>query len=165
MAVSAHECTDCPFVSAGMTRRDFVSHATLAAVAAALSACGGGDGPTSSATSTTPSRPPVISTPVSVVLANFPDLSRVGGVAKVSAQPPIAMARTTAGLVAFSLSCTHEGTEVAVNTAAATLRCPNHGAEFAFDGRWTGGAQTTSSLFSLNVTLDATGTTAAISTG
>ena len=161
MDAGTGECVDCPLVRAGMTRRDFVSQSMLAAAAVALAGCGGGsDGP--AAVTPTP-RPPVISTPISITLANFPELATVGSVVRVSTQPPLAMARTATGLVAFSLECTHEGTQVAIINSAR-LRCPNHGAEFAFDGTYTGGPQNTSSLFQLSVTLDATGTIARIAT-
>jgi Rieske Fe-S protein len=87
-------------------------------------------------------------------VANFPALAAVGGAARVQANPPIALARTAAAEYrAYSLVCTHAGTTVEIN-ANNTLRCPNHGAEFAFDGRWTGGAQRTSSLTSLTTTFD-----------
>ncbi len=144
-----------------VTRREFVSQATLAAVAATLAACGGGGG-SGGTGPTVVQKPPTISTPLIITLGNFPVLASVGGVARVSSQPPIAMARTAAGLVAFSLECTHQGTVVDFNGPVA-FKCPNHGAEFAFDGSWTGGQQSTSSLFRLTVTPDSTGTTAAIS--
>jgi Rieske Fe-S protein len=161
--VDQNDCTGCVLATATVSRRDFVSQATMAAIALALTACGGGggDGPSSPAASTP--KPPVISTPLVVTLANFPALASVGGVERVSSQPPIAMARTSAGLVAYSLECTHAGTTVNIN-ANRTLKCPNHGAEFAFDGTWTGGEQQTSSLFSLKVTVDAAGATASITT-
>jgi Rieske Fe-S protein len=161
--VNSQECTGCVLATAAVSRRDFVSQATLSAIALALTACGGGggDGPSSS-TPPTP-KPPVIATPLVITLANFPLLATVGGVERVSSQPAIAMARTSAGLVAYSLECTHAGTTVNIN-ANRTLKCPNHGAEFAFDGTWTGGEQQTSSLFQLKVTVDATGATASITT-
>jgi Rieske Fe-S protein len=98
-----------------------------------------------------------------ITLANFPALATVGGAARVSSQPPIALARTATGLVGYSLECTHAGTTVDL-LGNFTLKCPNHGAEFAFDGTWTGGTQQTSSLFRVTVTPDATGATASIST-
>jgi Rieske Fe-S protein len=155
-------CDGCALVSAAVSRRDFVSQATLAAVAMALSGCGGGG---SGGTTAPPvvQRPPVISTPLVITLANFPALATVGGVARVSSQPPLALARTSTGLVGFSLECTHAGTTVDLRQNS-TFKCPNHGAEFAFDGTWTGGEQQTSSLFRVTVTPDATGATVAITT-
>jgi Rieske Fe-S protein len=150
--------------AAGVSRRAFVSQATLAAVALALAGCGGGgnDGGGSTAPVTVP-KAPVLATPIVVLLANFPALANVGGVARVSSQPPLALARTATGIVGFSLECTHAGTTVDI-LGNNTLKCPNHGAEFAFDGTFTGGQQQTSSLFSVTVTPDATGTTVSITT-
>ncbi len=163
MSVHIRTCTGCSVASAAVSRRDFVSTATMAAVAVALSACGGGGsdgGPTSPPFVP---KPPALSTPLVIALANFPALATVGGVARVSSQPPIALARTSSGLVGFSLECTHAGTTVDVRSNF-TLKCPNHGAEFSFDGNWTGGEQQTSSLFRVTVTPDATGATVSIST-
>ncbi len=161
MRTDARTCDGCSAAGAQLSRRDFVSHATLAAVAVALNGCGGGG------TGGGPSAPvfvpkaPSLSTPLIITLANFPALATVGGAAKVSSQPPIALARTASGLVGFSLECTHAGTMVDL-LSNFTLRCPNHGAEFAFDGAWVGGAQQTSSLFRVTVTPDASGATVAI---
>ncbi len=163
MTVDIRTCSGCSVASAAVSRRDFVSTATLAAVAVALSGCGGGGsdgGPTSPPFVP---KPPALATPLVIALANFPALATVGGVARVSSQPPIALARTSAGLVGFSLECTHAGTTVDVRSNF-TLKCPNHGAEFSFDGTWTGGEQQTSSLFRVTVTPDATGATVSIST-
>jgi Rieske Fe-S protein len=161
--VEQQDCTGCVLATAAVSRRDFVSQATLSAIALALTACGGGggDGP-SSPPAATP-KPPVITTPLVITLVNFPALATVGGVERVSSQPAIAMARTAAGLVAYSLECTHAGTTVNIN-GNRTLKCPNHGAEFAFDGTWTGGEQQTSSLFRLTVVMDPSGATASITT-
>ncbi len=152
-------CGGCALV----TRREFVSQATLAAVAAVLAGCGGGGESTGPGTTTPTPRPPQLATPLVVTLSSFPALANVGGAARVSSQPPIALARTASGLVGYSLECTHAGTTVNVRTDF-TLKCPNHGAEFAFDGTWTGGEQQTTSLFRVTVTPDASGATVSIST-
>jgi Rieske Fe-S protein len=159
MAVAEHDCTGCALVS----RREFVSQATLAAVAAALAGCGGSRSDGGVTAPPFVPKVPVLNTPLIITLANFPALANVGGAARVSSQPPIALARTTTGLVGYSLECTHAGTTVDLR-ANFTLKCPNHGAEFAFDGSWTGGEQQTSSLFRVTVTPDATGATVAITT-
>lgn len=160
MAVDVKSCTGCAIASAALSRRDFVSQATLAAVAVALSGCGGGSDGGTTAPPFVP-RPPVLPAPLVITLAGFPALANVGGVARVSSQPAIALARTSGGLVGFSLECTHAGTLVDLRQNS-TFKCPNHGAEFAFDGTWTGGEQQTSSLFRVTVTPDATGATVAI---
>ncbi len=159
MIALKHTCDTCAVVS----RREFVSQATMTAIAAALAGCGGGGGGDGALGPVAAPKPPVISTPMIITLANFPALATVGGVAKVSSQPPIALARTAAGLVGYSLECTHAGTTVELRSDF-TLKCPNHGAEFAFDGAWTGGEQRTSSLFAVTVTPDASGATVAITT-
>ncbi|MBC7561849.1 MAG: Rieske 2Fe-2S domain-containing protein [Gemmatimonadaceae bacterium] len=148
-------CGGCSLV----TRRGFVSQATLAAVAAVLAGCGGGGdgGGSTGPVVTTPPRPPQIPTPLVVTLANFPVLANVGGAARVSSQPLIALARTSAGIVGYSLDCTHAGSPVDIRSNF-TLKCPNHGAEFAFDGTWTGGEQRTTSLLRVTVTPNASGT-------
>ena len=150
-------CGGCALV----TRRGFVSQATLAAVAAVLAGCGGGgDGSTGPVVTPTP-RSPQLPTPLVITLASFPVLANVGGAARVSSQPPIALARTSAGLVGYSLECTHAGSTVDIRSNF-TLKCPNHGAEFAFDGTWTGGEQRTTSLFRVTVTPNATGSSVTI---
>ncbi len=161
MTNDTRTCGSCAIASAAVSRRDFVSQATLAAVAVALAGCGGGgdDGPTSQPFVP---KPPALSTPLVITLANFPALATVGGVARVSSQPAIALARTANGLVGFSLECTHAGTTVDIRSNF-TLKCPNHGAEFSFDGSWTGGEQQTSSLFRVIVTPDSSGATVSIS--
>jgi hypothetical protein len=139
-------CTGCALAAAGVTRREFVSQATLAAIAAVLAGCGSGGsagdgalGPVATPT------PPVIVTPLVITLANFPALATVGGAAKVLNQPPIALARTRAGIVGYSLECTHAGTTVDVRS-----------------NTWTGGQQQTSSLIAVTVTPAPDGTTVSI---
>lgn len=161
MTAAEHRCDVCANARAGVSRREFVSRATMTAIAAALAGCGGGGGGDGALGPVAAPKPPVISTPMIITLANFPALATVGGVAKVSSQPPIALARTATGLVGYSLECTHAGTTVELRSDF-TLKCPNHGAEFAFDGAWTGGEQRTSSLFAVTVTPDASGATVAI---
>ncbi len=161
MSLDNRSCGGCAISAAAVSRRDFVSQATLTAVALALAGCGGGGVGTTGPS--TGQQPPVLSGPLVITLGNFPELARVGGAARVSSQPPIALARTTTGIVGYSLVCPHQGTVVDINNNF-TLRCPNHGAEFSFDGMFTGGAQQTSSLVRLTVTPDAAGATVTIST-
>ncbi len=154
-------CSGCALGVAAVSRRDFVSRATLAAVSLALAGCGGGGGGTTGLGNVP--QTPVLNGPIVITIGNFPELARVGGVARVSSQPPIALARTASGIVAYLLACPHQGTTVDINSSTSTLRCPNHGAEFSFDGMFTGGAQQTSSLVRLTATPDATGATVTIS--
>jgi Rieske Fe-S protein len=127
-----------------------VSQAVLAAAALVLTACASGDDDDGGGITLPPP-----GTSFTVRVSDFPGLATVGGVARVIASPPLAIARTSAGYVSFSLICTHQGTQVGIN-GNNTLRCSNHGAEFTFDGRWTGGAQQTASLTRLTTSYDDT---------
>jgi cytochrome b6-f complex iron-sulfur subunit len=160
MSAEHRECVGCVLHQAGeVTRRDFISAATLSAVAAVLTACGGSSG---DGGSTGPINPGVGTR--EVTLANFPALANVGSAVQVIPSPPVAMARTAAGvLIAYSLSCTHQGTTVNINSNFS-LRCPNHGATYTSEGVWTGG-QTTSSLVRLPVSLNSANTIATITLG
>ena len=166
MSERDHDCGGCPLLAnendelpdTGITRRDFVSAAMLTAIAATLSACGGGElsaadkllapssAPPTTAPVTTPTgsgTPTVGANQFGVTIANYSALATVGGVAVVRTSPPIALARTASGFLAFSLKCTHEGTTVRVQ-ANNSLKCPNHGATFSASGAWTGGYRTSS---------------------
>jgi cytochrome b6-f complex iron-sulfur subunit len=143
----------------GVSRREFLSAATMSAVALTLAACGSGGGGDDDITGPVP---PGVGE-ITVRVADFPGLASVGGVARVRSSPPVAMTRTSSGFLAYSLSCTHQGTTVLIN-ANNTLQCPNHGAEFTSAGVWTGG-QRTSNLVRLPVAMDATGANATITLG
>ncbi len=148
-------CAGCAVRENSVTRRDFVSMATMSAVALALAACGegkddGGTGPVSTGTFT-------------IKPADFAALATVGGTVKVRNSPPVAVSKTASGLVAFSLSCTHQGTTTVIDSDF-TIFCSNHGAMFTSAGVWTGG-QKTSNLVRLPIALDAAGTTATITLG
>lgn len=150
-------CSGCRLADAAVSRRDFVSMATMSALAVALTACGGGGtgesaGPVSPGTGQ-----------VTVLLTDFPALAAVGATVRVRSSPAIAVSRTATGLVAFSLSCPHQGTPVNIRSDFSML-CPNHGAQFTAAGVWTGGQRTTS-LVRLPLTVDQAGTTATISLG
>lgn len=154
MTTDTTTCTGCAVRAANVSRRDFVSLATMTAVAAALTACGGGgsEGATGPATGD-----------IAITLGSYPELATVGSVAKVRSSPPVALARTSSGLVAFSMACTHQGTTVVIDSDK-TIFCPNHGATFTYAGVWTGGERT-SSLVRLPVRVDAAGSTATITLG
>ncbi len=180
----AHDCNGCPLTaatpapaeSAEVTRRHFVSVATLSAIALTLSACGGGElsaeerltalgPPTPTPSPTTPpttpptmppANPPVGLNQIGVTIASFPSLLAVGGVAKVNSSPPVALARTATGFVAYSLRCPHAGTTV--NLTGGTWVCPNHKAQFSGTGTWTGGETRTTNLVARMVTPNATNT-------
>lgn len=139
-------CRDCV-----LSRREFVSASTLAAVAAVLAACGGGGDPTSPTGNGGPNVPPVTG-PITVRIADFPQLSQ--NLTPVAINASVAVVRIAPGnFVAFSRSCTHEGTQVAVNDDGFT--CPNHGSAFRADGSVLTGPAT-APLRRLTVAFDAT---------
>ena len=122
--------------------------ATMSAVALTLAACGGGaDGATGPGPGGTGE--------IVVKVSDYPTLAAVGGVAKVKNSPPVALSRTASGYIAFSMSCTHQGTTTVLN-GDGTIFCPNHGAEFTSAGVWTGGERT-SNLVRLPVAVDSSG--------
>ncbi len=153
------KCSGCAVKAAAETvsRRDFVSMATLSAVALTLTACGSGE-----EGGTTGPVPPGVGE-VTVKVTDFPSLAAMGGIAKVRNSPPVAMTRTPAGLIAFSMSCTHQGTTVVIEQNGSIF-CPNHGAEYTSQGVWSGGYRT-KSLVRLPVAVDASGTNATITLG
>jgi cytochrome b6-f complex iron-sulfur subunit len=136
----------------GVSRRTFVSAATMATVAAMLEACGasGATGLRSGGG------------PITVTLSNFSALAAVGGIARVDggSGSPTALVRTgTSTFVALTMVCTHEGTTIGISGSG--FLCPNHGARFTATGVWQGG-QSTSNLGSYGTTFDATAGTVTI---
>lgn len=143
-----------------LARREFISQATLAAVATVLAACsGGGD-------VTAPSGNQQVGsggTTLTITLATFPTLSAVGGIAAVGSlgSKPIAVVRTAATTyLALSRVCTHANCTINVN--ATNFTCPCHGSRFNSTGQVTQGPATTA-LERFTATLSADGTTLTIS--
>jgi cytochrome b6-f complex iron-sulfur subunit len=136
-------CAGC--AASGFSRRQFVSAATLVAVAAILESCTAATGPGGGSTS---------GGPITVKLSNFPALSAVGGIARVdSGGSPTALVRTgTSTFIGLSMICTHQGSTIAITNGSFT--CPNHGARFNSSGAWIGG-QSASNLQSFSATYDA----------
>lgn len=147
----------------GITRRDFVAKSTLATVAAFLAACGNGQiGMTSPGA---PQLPGGANGGLTVVLAQYPALATVGGIARVDggAGSPVALVRTGAStFAAFSMVCPHQGSTI--NITSTGFKCPNHGATFDRNGAWVGG-QSAGPLTSYPTTYDATAGTVAIGGG
>ena len=144
---------DRPCAGCAIDRRAFLSQATLAAVTTLLvEACGTGVwDPVSPLANTIPSNG------LAYKLADYPALATVGGIVKVidPTGAPLALVHPTASTyVALSLVCPHQGTTV--NVSGSGFLCPNHGAQFAADGTWTGGKQATANLTSYATTYDAT---------
>jgi Rieske Fe-S protein len=75
----------------------------------------------------------------------------------VNSNPPVALARTATGFVAYSLRCPHSGTTVTIQ-GTTSWKCNNHGALFNGLGAWTGGQQRTTNLVARNVTPNANNT-------
>ena len=141
-------------------RRMFLAQTTVAALTAALVACGDGQfGSTGPATLSVGAGGAGLRVP----LASFPALATVGGVARVDGGvgTPVAVVRTGAATFgAYSLTCPHQGTTV--NVLSTGFTCPNHGARFSLAGVWQGGQQT-SNLVSLTTTYDAATQTLTVS--
>ena len=138
-----------PLPLADVSRRDFVAATTLSAISALLCGCGG------ALEFTAPVDPTAVGS-TSFRLSDYPALSTVGGIARLNGTSvPVAAVRTSStAMAAFSLTCPHAGTQVEI--VGGGFRCPNHGATFAADGRWTGG-QNTSNLTAIPVTFDVAG--------
>ena len=128
----------------GPGRRQFLTQAALAAVAAVLAACG--DGEIAGVANGEPIEqpPPVLPTGFTIRIADFPALSNVGGIARVDGNTsnPIAVSRTGANsFIALSMICPHAGYKP-INIVSNGFRCPNHAALFDSTGNWTGGQRT-----------------------
>ena len=118
--MSCHHC---------VSRRDFLAHGGLAALAAALAACG--DGTVSGVGPLVPVIVPGVDSVV-VQVADFPELAQTGALVQVSAF--FAAKRTGPGTFdAFSMACTHEGCLTSI-TNAAQFDCPCHASRFDSNG-------------------------------
>ncbi len=113
-------------------RREFLSQATLAAVATVLAACSGGGSDVFAPSSPNPAPAPGTSgSTLLVTLASFPALAAVGGIAAVGTLgvKPVAVVRAgEASYVALSRICTHAGCDVGISSGGFT--CPCHGSRF-----------------------------------
>lgn len=140
----------------GVSRRTFLSAATLAtlaAVAAVLDGCSSLTGPSGFGAG---------GGPITARLSNYPALSAVGGVARVDggSGSPTALVRTgSSSFTALSMICTHQG--FTIDIAGSGFICPNHGAQYSKTGAWIGG-QPASQLQTFGATYDATAGTVVI---
>lgn len=141
---------------APVTRRDFVCAGSCALVAAALAACGGGDGPTSGRPpGTTPPGPPTPTAgagitfaggTLTVPLSAVPSLAGANGFlitnggannvrdAAGRAADLIVINVGTDAFRAFSSICTHEACTVS-SFASGRILCACHGSEYDATGR------------------------------
>lgn len=136
-----------------LSRREFIACSSTAFAGLALLGCGLNSSLTDPLTS-----------PLTVNIADHPELATVGGAVKIWAGPktPVGVARTSlATFDAVSLTCPHQGTIVNVGTGSAPFGCPGHGAEFDINGTWVGG-QSTGNLTRYSVAFDATAGTLTI---
>lgn len=124
-------CTGC---ARGLGRREFLSAATLAAVAVALDACTNLTGPGGGWNGS-------YGGPFTVTLANFTALTNVGGVARVdggSGAPTALYRSSSTTFVALAMVCTHTG-YYPIDIVSNGFYCPVHGSSFAKTGGVTGG--------------------------
>ncbi|MBI3569326.1 MAG: Rieske (2Fe-2S) protein [Gemmatimonadetes bacterium] len=139
--------------SCGVSRRTFLSAATLAAVAAVLDGCSQLTGPSGFGAG---------GGTITVKLSSYPVLANVGGVARVDGGngSPTALVRTSSStFTALSMICTHQG--FTIDIAGSGFICPNHGAQYSKTGAWIGG-QPASQLQGFAATYDATAGTVVI---
>lgn len=134
-------------ITSAIGRRTFLAQSAMLAAVSALAACG----LSASGSVTAPS----LGGNTTILLADHPSLSPVGGVALVTiSSSPFAIVRTgTATFVTLSRICPHQGSTV--NQSGSGFLCPNHGAQFSSSGTWVGGERT-SSLRSYTTVYDAT---------
>jgi Rieske Fe-S protein len=129
-----------------MDRRGFLGQSALGALAVLAGSCTVADSITGPGLGS--------GNDVVVTLADYPVLATPGGIARISGvSPALALVNEGNGVYsAFSLSCPHAGSTVQIS--GSSFVCPNHGARFDANGKWTGG-QRTSNLRSYATTFDA----------
>jgi Rieske Fe-S protein len=146
-----------------VARREFLSQATLAAVATLLAGCSSGGGPFSPTAANSDPGPGTSGGSLSVTVAGFPALASVGGIAAVGTIgfTPIAVVRAGASTyVALSRVCTHAGCDI--NIVSGGFACPCHGSEFNSAGMATHGPAE-SALQRFHVVVSTDGATLTIS--
>ncbi|MFI5312185.1 MAG: ubiquinol-cytochrome c reductase iron-sulfur subunit [Gemmatimonadales bacterium] len=117
-----------------MSRRSFVSAATLAAVAAVLDGCSTLAGPGGSFSGS-------YGGPLTVTLSSFGALASVGGVARVDGGngAPTALYRSgSSSFIALAMICTHQG-YYPIDITSSGFYCPLHGTSYNRAGGPTGG--------------------------
>src|SRR5450759_2490638 len=120
-----------------LDRRDFLTSATLASVAAILAACNGAG---LTGTDITPGQ-----SSITVKLSNFPSLGVIGGMAAVGTVnvSPVAIVRTgQASYIALSRICTHQ--TCLIDVVSNGFSCPCHGSRYNSQGNVTQGPATRS---------------------
>ena len=124
-----------PAVSAGISRRTFLTQGTLAAIAVALAACGEDSSVAPSIDSNT------------IRLADHPALGSVGGVTFITLHGvPVAIVRSgDSSFAALARACPHQGPLVDASSGGFT--CPRHGTRFSITGEWVGGPAETVKTF------------------
>lgn len=144
-----------PVLDGDFDRREFLSIATLAGVAAILAACG--------ESTTGPGTITPGPASIDVKLSDFPSLGSVGGIAAVGTVllSPVAIVRTgQSSYLALSRVCTHQG--CVISLASNGFTCPCHGSRYDTQGNVLNGPATRA-LARLNSVLSADGTTLTVS--
>ena len=116
-----------PVLDGEFDRREFLSVATLAGVAAILAACG--------ESTTGPGTITPGPASIDVKLSDFPSLGSVGGIAAVGTVllSPVAIVRTgPSSYLALSRVCTHQG--CVISLASNGFACPCHGSRYDSQG-------------------------------
>lgn len=164
-----------------VSRRGFVSMATLAALGVVVAACGGGDTPAGPTTPTTPGggggggggNPPPATLPSGVTrngnvftidLTASNDLANSGVMVLGGAATPALIVRAAPDTFrAFDARCPHAGSTNLWQFGSGLLQCNNHGSRFAaLDGALNTGPAT-SGLVALPTTR--TGSTLTVTAG
>lgn len=138
-----------------LDRRDFLTSATLASVAALLAACSGA-GLTGTDVTPGPSS-------ITVKLSDFSSLGVVGGMAAVGTVnvSPVAIVRTgQSSYIALSRICTHQ--TCVIDLVSNGFSCPCHGSRFNSQGSVVNGPATRP-LSRLSAVLSADGTSLTVS--
>jgi cytochrome b6-f complex iron-sulfur subunit len=122
--------------AAPVSRRAFVSAATLSVIGAALaSACsGGGDGPTGVITPPTTTGVTVSGSVITIDLAQVPALEAADGFILVSRPSTLVIRTGTDAYRAFTSVCTHEQCTVG-DYRGGRIVCPCHGSQYDSSGQ------------------------------
>lgn len=148
MSRPLHPCRSCDV----LPRRDFLATTSLLALSALTSGCD------QSAVSGPESVPDFPLVPITLDPRSIPGLQEVGGrvVITQGLSSPVLVERLgVSDYHGLSLVCPHRGT--IVEPRSTGFRCPNHGATFGSDGRWSSG-QSTTDLAPVAVRLNPDGT-------
>lgn len=127
----------------GPSRRTVVATVGAAGIAAALTACGSGDGDKEAAAGSEGA--------AGTVLAKTSEIPEGGG--KIFTDPAVVVTQPTAGTFkAFSSKCTHKGCPV-TSIANGVIVCPCHHSEFSIEDGSVKHLPATSPLSAVEITV------------